>query len=538
MARSLMYLSIAGAIISFASLVLPHDHHLDEYRMALVGASSLAIALVIALGRNALPSWSYQVFVAASTLLVEWEILASGQDASPYAAVYFWIAIYSFYFFTRRQAILQMLFIVAAYAAVLAFIGEPTSGPVVRWVITMSALSVSGAMIGVLQERVMRLARDIVNDSSTDLGNRRGFTESLENEVDRARRYELPVSVAVVAIDGLTEDGPLKELGALVRKLVRTADTAARIAPDAIGLVLPHTDADGGLVFCERSRRAIAEGLAEAGLDASVSVGLACFPKDGTTAEALLHGAQQAVSAADHLGRDRVVVYSPEIASIVLAAESRRGESRGGNLAAVLALTEVLDIRDAGTAQHSQTVGRYAEAIARALGLTDGLVERIRLAGILHDVGKIAVPDAVLSKPGKLDEAEWAQMRKHPEVGALIVDGAELKDVAAWVLAHHERPDGGGYPRALSGDQIPLEARILAVADSYEAMTCDRVYRRALSTDVAREELRRCAGTQFDERVVEVFLHWLGEADARGASPEGGNWGALVRGLNSVPAAL
>ena len=132
----------------------------------------------------------------------------------------------------------------------------------------------------------------------------------------------------------------------------------------------------------------------------------------------------------------------------MLAAESRRGQTRGSNLAAVLALTEVLDIRDAGTAHHSQTVGRYSEEIARGLELPDDLVERVRLAGILHDIGKIAVPDAVLSKPGKLTDEEWAEMRKHPDVGALIVDGAELKDVAAWVGAHHERPDGRGYPAA------------------------------------------------------------------------------------------
>jgi HD-GYP domain-containing protein (c-di-GMP phosphodiesterase class II) len=160
-------------------------------------------------------------------------------------------------------------------------------------------------------------------------------------------------------------------------------------------------------------------------------------------------------------------------------------------------------------------VGRYSETIAPELGLSDELVERIRLAGILHDVGKIAVPDAVLSKPGKLTEDEYEQMKKHPEIGALIVDGAELKDVASWVMAHHERPDGLGYPKGLYGEEIPLEARILAVADAYEAMTVDRVYREALPVETARAELRRCAGTQFDPRVVEVFLTALERDDLR-----------------------
>ena len=119
------------------------------------------------------------------------------------------------------------------------------------------------------------------------------------------------------------------------------------------------------------------------------------------------------------------------------------------------------------------------------------------------------MPDAVLRKPGPLDDGEYDQMKRHPEVGAVIVDGADLKDVAAWVIAHHERPDGRGYPHGLSGDEIPLEARILAVADAYEAMTVDRVYRKALGEDAARDELRRCSGTQFDPRVVEVFLRVL-----------------------------
>src|SRR5437763_1708293 len=155
---------------------------------------------------------------------------------------------------------------------------------------------------------------------------------------------------------------------------------------------------------------------------------------------------------------------------------------------------------------HSQTVGRYAEVIARELGLSDDLVDRVRLAGILHDVGKIAVPDAILSKPEPLTDEEFAEMKKHPEVGALIIDGADLKDIASWVLGHHERPDGRGYPRGLEDEDIPVEAKVLAVADSYEAMTCDRVYRKAMPAVAARAELERCSGTQFDPRIVEVFV--------------------------------
>jgi diguanylate cyclase (GGDEF)-like protein/putative nucleotidyltransferase with HDIG domain len=539
MARSLMYLSLAGALIAFVSVWLPHDAQLDENGMLKIAACSLASGVVLFVGRDKLPAWTFPILLAAATLLVEWAIFASNEQTSPYAAFYFWIAIYAFYFFSRRQAILQILFIVAVYAAVLGFVADPTSAPVLRWAITMSALVVAGAMIGVLQERIARLARDVRVDAPTDLLNKRGFHEELDVEFDRARRHDLPLAVALVEIEGLAAfdergraaEGLLTHLGELAELLARGTDRAARVAPNQLAFVLPHTDRDGALVVCQRLLGALNALFAQEGADLSASVGLATFPADAGTAEALLHGAQQAAAAAEHLGRDRVVVYSPEIAGIVLAAESRRGQARGSNLAAVLALTEVLDIRDAGTAQHSQTVGRFAEAIARGLDLPDDLVERVRLAGILHDVGKIAVPDAVLSKPGTLSGDEWAEMRKHPQMGALIVDGADLKDVAAWVGAHHERPDGTGYPASLTDDDIPLEAKILAAADAYEAMTCDRVYRRALPVAVAREELRKGAGTQFDPRVVDVFLDWLEESDRRGESVEDDHLASLVRGL-------
>ena len=178
-------------------------------------------------------------------------------------------------------------------------------------------------------------------------------------------------------------------------------------------------------------------------------------------------------------------------------------------------LAETLDLRDVGTARHSQTVGRYAECIARELGLADDRVERIRAAGVLHDIGKLGVADAVLKKPGPLTDEEWVEMRRHPELGARILDHANLRDISGWVRAHHERIDGLGYPRGSAGDAIPLEARILAVADAYEAMTADRAYRAAMSHGEAQAELRAGSGTQFDPQVVEAFLAVLAPGGRR-----------------------
>ncbi len=206
-----------------------------------------------------------------------------------------------------------------------------------------------------------------------------------------------------------------------------------------------------------------------------------------------------------------------------LAVEQTQREAAGGagaggqsselRLAAVMVLAETLDLRDAGTAQHSRTVGAYARHTAMALGFDPDRVQRIHAAGVLHDLGKLGIADATLHKPGALDAGEWKEIQRHPEIGALILEHAGLPDIAAWVIAHHERIDGCGYPKRTAGEEIPLEARILAVADAYEAMIADRPYRDGLPPEAAREELIRCAGTQFDPIVVEAFLAALEVGD-------------------------
>ena len=153
--------------------------------------------------------------------------------------------------------------------------------------------------------------------------------------------------------------------------------------------------------------------------------------------------------------------------------------------------------------------------MARELGFDEDHIERVRLAGVLHDIGKIGISDSVLTKPGPLDADEWQEMYTHPEIGARLLSRPEFDDLRAWILAHHERPDGLGYPDGLSGDAIPFEARILAVADAYEAMIAERVYRPALGEQGARDELEAGAGSQFDATVVSAFLKALDAGRAR-----------------------
>ncbi len=202
---------------------------------------------------------------------------------------------------------------------------------------------------------------------------------------------------------------------------------------------------------------------------------------------------------------------------------ARGEESDELRLAAVMLLAEALDLRDPSTALHSQTVGRLARSTAVELGLAPAHVDRVHAAGVLHDLGKLGIADAILHKPGSLDDAEWREMRRHPEIGARILEHAGMKDIAVWVRAHHERIDGRGYPEGLAGECIPLQARILSVADSYEAMIADRPYRAGMSAEAAREELERCAGTQFDPGVLAAFLRALDagrDGEAVGEAPD------------------
>lgn len=210
------------------------------------------------------------------------------------------------------------------------------------------------------------------------------------------------------------------------------------------------------------------------------------------------------MAVADHAGL--ALEQSQRETEHSVAVQEQSTELR---LAAVMLLAETLDLRDSGTARHSRTVGVLARQTAEALDLSPGRVEQIHSAGVLHDLGKLGIADAILFKAGPLDAQEWREIRRHPEIGARILEHAGLAQIASWVRSHHERIDGHGYPDGLDGEQIPLEARILAVVDAYEAMIAGRPYRAGISTEAACDELLRCSGSQFDPVVVEGFINAL-----------------------------
>jgi putative nucleotidyltransferase with HDIG domain len=169
-------------------------------------------------------------------------------------------------------------------------------------------------------------------------------------------------------------------------------------------------------------------------------------------------------------------------------------------------LTGAIEARDPYTRGHSARVTALAEELARRLGWSEERLEGLRVGGWLHDIGKLGVSDEVLQKEGRLDDRELAQIREHPRLGVkLLLRTAALRQAIPYVLYHHERWDGTGYPSGKAGEEIPLEARVLAVADAFDAMTTNRPYRRALAESRAVEELERCAGSQFDPLVVDAF---------------------------------
>lgn len=191
------------------------------------------------------------------------------------------------------------------------------------------------------------------------------------------------------------------------------------------------------------------------------------------------------------------------------------------NFESVLALVQAIELRDPYTRGHSLQVANLSVTIAREMGFTEREVELIKFAGLLHDVGKIAVPETILQKPASLTEQEWEIIKLHPQKSAVIIEPIKgLQQVRNWILHHHERWDGAGYPKKLKAEYIPLQARILSVSDTYSAMIGDRPYRKGLGDEKAREEIQRVSGAQLDSLVVDVFLN-INRSELKKCLPEG-----------------
>jgi HD-GYP domain-containing protein (c-di-GMP phosphodiesterase class II) len=291
-----------------------------------------------------------------------------------------------------------------------------------------------------------------------------------------------------------------------------------------------------------RMRREIAERPVPGAGSVTASLGVAELSDGATGPDAaadLVRQAEVALDWAKISGRNRCAAYSFEIAEEVFARR-QAAPAEAPNLRAMRALAWAVDARDPHTHRHSARVADLSVMIATVLGWPVERLSQLREAGLVHDVGKIAVPDAILFKPDRLDEEEFAVIRRHPAVGADIVGDVLSAEQASWVRSHHERWDGRGYPDGLRGEEIPEESRVIAVADSWDVIVSERSYKRAIRFDEAVEEMRRCAGGQFWPEAVEALCALAaagalpgpatapGEAAAPGPGDRRGAAGALT----------
>jgi diguanylate cyclase (GGDEF)-like protein len=360
-----------------------------------------------------------------------------------------------------------------------------------------------------LERMVSRLQALSVTDSLTGLKNHGFFFDRLAEELERASRYSRPLAVIIADIDDFKQvndafghaagDAVLRSLGDVFRTQLREVDLACRIGGEEFGFLLPETDEEGGMRAAERIRSAVETfAIPEVGR-VTVSLGVAVFPEHATERDELLESADTALYQAKHEGKNCSRLAGDSALTVQL---TRARPTTGPVVGALLA---ALRMRVPYLAEHSVRVAELAPLIGAGMGLSVARLGRLRLAALLHDVGMLGVPDSILIKPGPLDEAEWDIVRDHPRNGHDLVVDAVHAEVAEAVVSHHERMDGTGYPRGLSGEDIPLLARILLAADAFDAMTMPRSYQRPLEPPEALAELRRHAGTQFDPEVVEVL---------------------------------
>jgi diguanylate cyclase (GGDEF)-like protein/putative nucleotidyltransferase with HDIG domain len=541
MSRALGGLFLAGGTLALLTVLLPHSAQADVVGLVAIVANAYLVSAGLLVLAKRVPAWLLPVVLGWGSALITGVAYFSAGRPSPLIFFYLWVFLYSSYFLTKRQAAAQIAFVGVVYGLVLAV--RPPAGAVAWWAVGMGALLVTAVLVWAMRIRAESLIARLYDAARTDpltgLLNRRGFRELLDLELERARRSDLAMTVMAGDVDHFKEvndrsghqvgDIALQRIARVLEGAKRRIDVVSRVGGEEFALILPDTDHNSALLVAERLRCALLDEFSTDPVPITISFGIAGFRAHGETAASLLRAADDALYAAKESGRNRSVVFNGDFADDAYRGARERDIEAERYAAVMLDLAGTVDLRFSGSARHSETVGRYAEMMARELGLSEQRINRIRLGGLLHDIGKVGVPDSILNKRGLLSADEVATVRTHPALGAQILEHPCLADIRQWVAAHHERPDGRGYPQGLSGQQLTLEARILAVADAYEAMTSDRAYRPAIGQAAARAELRRCAGSQFDPDVVDALLAVLDRESDR-ASALSPAWTARLSG--------
>ncbi len=524
------YNYVTGGICGALVIMLPHPADWSEAALVPFALVAVAIGAILYRYGDRLPIRLLATTPALATLMTSAVVILTGTAISPFTVFYLWIGLYAFYFLARPVAIAQIAFAALNFAAIFLLLGVPAeirfdgADALSYLVVAVATVVMAGILLGYLRRRlgilVGSLAEASQSDPLTGLPNLRSFRSTVDAEIERATTGCYPVSVLIGDIDrlrGLNEslghdgaDQILRGIGQAIRETRRPIDSVARTGSGTFAVVLPDTSHHEALLAAEELLGTVRRGYRPAGGPVvTMSFGTATYPADAGSPASLIHAADRALDAAKVLGRDRAVVASPELDEILGGDHRPNVNDSLSHLKTLLSLAEALDQRDAGTSSHAHSVGAFSEQLARELGIPEPRVARVRLAGILHDIGKVGVPDEILFNENPLDESAWAKLRRHPEIGARILGTSELADIREWVLSSQERLDGRGYPRGLREADIPLEARIIRVADAWDAMTSDRLYRPALGEREAREELKLGVGKQFDPEVVEALFSLL-----------------------------
>ncbi len=353
-------------------------------------------------------------------------------------------------------------------------------------------------------------------DELTNLFNRRHFDESIKQEIDRHARYRSMLSLIFLDLDyfkayndnqGHTAGDRILELiGRLINDALRNTDLAFRYGGDEFAVILPQSATNDAFVVAERIRGRIAAEMNKRDIKISASLGLASWPSDGVTSDELVNAADRALYYAKETGGNRTSIASKMLPSLTSNATTRTTTEKEV-LSIIHTLAATIEARDPYTYGHSRKVSSYAVSLAEAIGLPSEKVAVVSTAALLHDIGKIGIPDEVLNKVDKLEPEAWELIRAHPKLSTTIVGHVvSLVSCLPAILHHHERWDGNGYPAGLKGDEIPVEARVLSIADAFDAMTSSRPYRTKMSYKKVLQELKKCSGTQFDPELIEAFL--------------------------------
>ena len=509
----------AGVIVAFLAMVTVEGAYRRPppirtlYNSGLYVAGALAAAAAVeavgldGLGRTlAAAVAGSAAFYAVNIALLALVIARSGRES--FTALVSRYVRWTTVPFSIMASVTVMLVVLWERSPVLAV---PLMGPLIA--IALYQRSVHRAL------EAMRLAR---TDALTGLGNARHFNERLDEEFARAQAEGRPLAVCLLDVDNFKAindvyghpagDVVLADLAGRLRQ----DGEAFRIGGDEFALLLPGCDEPGAVEIGQKVIDRAAKGGMEIGGALNLSGGVAAFPVGAATPTELVRLADGALLSAKEEGKNRVATQSASAAEMGELRRIADEPNRAARLRAAASLARAVDERDAYMGRHSFAVGELAARLALRLGLDRATVELMRLAGRLHDIGKLAIPEEILRKEGPLTEEERSILERHCQIGFRMLDSLGVEPVASWVLHHHERWDGKGYPSGLAGDEIPLGARIIFAADAYDAMIHDRVYRPGVPPERALGELGRCAGTQFDPQIVAALRADLEEAAGAG----------------------